>query len=135
MFERFGEAEEALQPSRDALEDDLNTPLALTRLHELVGTINRTSSDAVRSAQQRALEEGGRLIGLLEQPLTWLRGSAQADEHRIEEQIALRATRGASVVLPKPTKFAPPSRPRASCSKTAPTAPPPGGAGIRHEMF
>ena len=38
------------------------------------------------SAQQRALEEGGRLMGLLEQdPLTWLRGSAQADEQRIEE--------------------------------------------------
>ena len=92
VFERFGEAEEALRPVRDALEDDLNTPLALTRLHELVGMINRTSSDAARSAQQRALEEGGRLMGLLEQdPLTWLRGSAQADEQRIEEQIALRA--------------------------------------------
>ena len=92
VFERFGEAEEALRPVRDALEDDLNTPLALTRLHELVGMINRTSSDAARSAQQRALEEGGRLMGLLEQdPVTWLRGSAQADEQRIEEQIALRA--------------------------------------------
>jgi cysteinyl-tRNA synthetase len=54
--------------------------------------INRTSSDAARSAQQRALEEGGRLMGLLEQdPLTWLRGSAHADEQRIEEQIGLRA--------------------------------------------
>ena len=86
IFERFGEAEEALRPVRDALEDDLNTPLALTRLHELVGAINRTTSDAVRSALQRALEQGGQLIGLLEQdPLTWLRGSAQADEQRIEE--------------------------------------------------
>ncbi len=92
VFERFGEAEEALRPVKDALGDDLNTPLALTRLHELVGAINRTTSDAVRSALQRALEQGGQLIGLLEQdPLTWLRGSAQADEHRIEEQIALRA--------------------------------------------
>jgi cysteinyl-tRNA synthetase len=92
VFERFGEAEEALRPVREALEDDLNTPLALTRLHELVGMINRTSSDAARSAQQRALEEGGRLMGLLEQdPLTWLRGSAHADEQRIEEQIGLRA--------------------------------------------
>ena len=93
VFERFGEADEALRPVKDALEDDLNTPLALARLHELVGAINRTSSDAARSALQRALEEGGRLMGLLEQdPLTWLRGSARADERRIEEQIALRAT-------------------------------------------
>jgi cysteinyl-tRNA synthetase len=93
VFERFGEADEALRPVREALEDDLNTPLALTRLHELVGAINRTSSDAVRSALQRAVEQGGRLMGLLGQdPLGWLRGSVQADERRIEEQIALRAT-------------------------------------------
>jgi cysteinyl-tRNA synthetase len=93
IFERFGEAEEALRPVREALEDDLNTPLALTRLHELVGAINRTSSDATRSALQRALEQGGRMMGLLEQnPLAWLRGSTQAHARRIEEQIALRAT-------------------------------------------
>jgi cysteinyl-tRNA synthetase len=93
VFERFGEADEAVRPVKDALEDDLNTPLALTRLLELVGAINRTSSDAVRSALQRALEQGGRLMGLLEQdPLGWLRGSVQADELRIEEHIALRAT-------------------------------------------
>jgi cysteinyl-tRNA synthetase len=93
VFERFGEADEALRPVKEALEDDLNTPLAVARLHELVGAINRTSSDAARSAFQRALEEGGRLMGLLEQdPLAWLRGSARADERRIEEQIGLRAT-------------------------------------------
>src|SRR5215469_9221119 len=89
IFERFGEAAEALRPVREALEDDLNTPLALTRLHELVGAINRTSSDAERSALQRALEQGGELMGLLGQdPITWLRGSEHADQRRIEEQIA-----------------------------------------------
>jgi cysteinyl-tRNA synthetase len=92
VFERFGEAEAALRPVREALEDDLNTPLALARLHELVGTINRTTSDAARSALQRALGQGGRLMGLLEQdPFTWLRGSAEADARRIDEQIAARA--------------------------------------------
>jgi cysteinyl-tRNA synthetase len=92
IFERFGEAADALQPVKEALFDDLNTPLALTRMHELAGAINRTSSDAVRSAQQRALEEGGRLMGLLEQdPLAWLRGADAADQRRIEEQIAVRA--------------------------------------------
>ena len=92
VFERFGEADAAFQLVRDALNDDLNAPLSLTRLHELTGAINRTSSDAERSALQRALERGGRLMGLLEQnPFDWLRGSAQEDAKRIEEQIALRA--------------------------------------------
>jgi cysteinyl-tRNA synthetase len=92
IFERFGEAEEALRPVKEALADDLNTPLALARMHELAGMINRTSSDAARSAQQRALEEGGRLMGFLEQdPLAWLRGADEADQQRIEQQITLRA--------------------------------------------
>ncbi|HEY3909378.1 MAG TPA: cysteine--tRNA ligase [Stellaceae bacterium] len=93
IFQRFGQADEALRPVKDALDDDLNAPLALSRLHELASAINRTSSDAERSALQRALELGGRLMGLLEHnPLDWLRGSAQADQRRIEEQIELRAT-------------------------------------------
>jgi cysteinyl-tRNA synthetase len=92
VFERFGEAEEALRPVREALEDDLNTPLALTHLHEIASGINRTSSDAERSALQRALEAGGQLMGLLGQsPLDWLRGSAKADAERIEQRIAARA--------------------------------------------
>ena len=92
VFERFGEAAGALQPVREALEDDLNTPLALTHLHELAGAINRTSSDAERSALQRALEAGGQLMGLLGQsPLDWLQGSAKADADRIEQRIAERA--------------------------------------------
>ncbi len=77
VFERAGEADDALRPVREALEDDLNTPLALTRLHELVGAVNRTTSDAERCALQRALERGGALMGLLQQdPLAWLQGSA-----------------------------------------------------------
>ena len=92
VFERFGEADDALAPVREALEDDLNTPLALTRLHELAGAINRTSSDAERSALQRALEAGGQMIGLLSQPpLDWLHGSAKADEIRFVASIAARA--------------------------------------------
>jgi cysteinyl-tRNA synthetase len=91
VFERFGEAEAALRPVREALEDDLNTPLALTHMHELAGAINRTSSDAERSALQRALEAGGQLIGLLGQPpLDWLQGSAKADADQIEERITVR---------------------------------------------
>ncbi len=92
IFERFGEADAALGPVHEALEDDLNAPLALTRLHDLAGAINRTSSDAERSALQTALERGGRLMGLLEaNPLDWLRGSDKAEADRIERRIAARA--------------------------------------------
>src|SRR5215831_884742 len=41
VFERFGEAQKAVRPVREALEDDLNTPLALTHLHEIASGINR----------------------------------------------------------------------------------------------
>jgi cysteinyl-tRNA synthetase len=93
--ERFGEAEEALRPVRAALDDDMNTPLALTHLHELASAVNRASSDAERSALQQALATGGRLMGLLERdPLEWLRGSDRADATvdatGIEERIAAR---------------------------------------------
>jgi cysteinyl-tRNA synthetase len=92
LFERFGEAEEAMRPVKEALEDDLNTPLAIAGLHELAGAVNRTGSDAARSALACALERGGRLMGLLDKnPLDWLRGSAAADAQRIEARIAERA--------------------------------------------
>ena len=92
VIERFGEAEEALCPVCDALDDDMNTPLALTKLHDLAGAVNRASSDAERLALQSALETGGRLMGLLEHdPLAWLHGSAAADTLRIDERIAARA--------------------------------------------
>jgi cysteinyl-tRNA synthetase len=92
IFEQFGEADQAVRPVREALEDDLNTPLALTHLHELARRINSTSSDAERSALQRALEAGGQLMGLLAHPpLDWLQGSAKADADRIERRIAERA--------------------------------------------
>jgi cysteinyl-tRNA synthetase len=92
VLETFGAADTAFEPVQEALDDDLNTPLALARMHELVGAINRTSSDTERSALQRALERAGALMGLLHQsPLDWLKGSVKADEARYEASIALRA--------------------------------------------
>ena len=92
VLERSGEADEALRPVREALDDDMNTPLALTQLHELAGAVNRARSDAERSALQEALATGGRLMGLLESdPVEWLRGSTPADRVQIEERIAARA--------------------------------------------
>jgi len=129
VFERFGEADEAVRPVKDALEDDLNTPLALTRLHELVGAINRTSSDAVRSALQRALEQGGRLMGLLEQDRSAGCAAASRPTNSGSRSISRCGRRRAgNVASPKPTKSERHSPPRGFCSKTVPTAPPLGGA-------
>jgi len=92
VLERSGEADEAFRPVREALDDDMNTPLALTQLHELAGAVNRARSDTERSALQEALATGGRLMGLLESdPVEWLRGSTPADRVQIEERIAARA--------------------------------------------
>ena len=90
---RFGEPDEALRPVREALDDDMNTPLALAQLHELAGAVNRASSDAERSALQGALASGGRLMGLLERnPLEWLRLGAPTDTFRIQALVAARTT-------------------------------------------
>jgi cysteinyl-tRNA synthetase len=105
VIERFGEAEEALCPVCEALDDDMNTPLALSELHDLAGAVNRASSDAERSALQSALETGGRLMGLLECPPDhWFHGRPEVrvggsvrgvplsdDTGRIEQSIAQRA--------------------------------------------
>jgi cysteinyl-tRNA synthetase len=92
VYEPFGEADKALGPVREALDDDLNTALARTRLHELADQINRTDDRAERSALQTALKKGGQLMGLLESdPLEWLRGGDGVETARIEERIAARA--------------------------------------------
>ncbi|MEJ2679914.1 MAG: cysteine--tRNA ligase [Gammaproteobacteria bacterium] len=49
-----------------ALKDDLNTPLALTRLHEMVHTVNTCSGETQREAA-RTLRHSARSLGLLNQ--------------------------------------------------------------------
>jgi cysteinyl-tRNA synthetase len=77
---------------RTALEDDLNTPLALTHLHELAGAINRSTDDYERGRLKVGLVEGGKLMGLLGQdPEDWMRPVFAANQQRIAERIAARA--------------------------------------------
>ena len=72
-----------------ALGDDLNTPLALSHLHELAGAVNRGDDTGAR-----ALRAAGRQLGLLFQdPDAWFKGSAKAggpDAAAIEALIAER---------------------------------------------
>ncbi|HUK10783.1 MAG TPA: cysteine--tRNA ligase [Stellaceae bacterium] len=75
---------------QSALDDDLNTPLALTALHALLSELNKTSDPAIRTRLQRSLIAGGAVLGLLQRdPEAWLRGSSGQD-NAITELIAAR---------------------------------------------
>jgi cysteinyl-tRNA synthetase len=60
-----------------ALEDDLNTPLALSHLHGAVTDLNKAKTDAEKAAAKGRLLAGAELLGLLwQEPEAWLRGGA-----------------------------------------------------------
>jgi cysteinyl-tRNA synthetase len=90
-------ADPELVPSqvKEALDDDLNAPLALSRLHELVHEINLAhdlGNIAERDGLQVALASGGNLMGLLlSAPEEWLRGAQANDPILVSQLIADRA--------------------------------------------
>ena len=70
----------------------MNTPLALARLHEMVGALNKAGDDAVRVNLAANLRAGGALLGLIQGDAeTWFRGVNQSDAAEIEAQIAARS--------------------------------------------
>jgi cysteinyl-tRNA synthetase len=72
-----------------ALEDDLNTPLALTRLHEIVTDLNKAKTAEKKRPLKAALLGSGALLGLVEQdPEAWLRGGL--DPAAIDDLVARR---------------------------------------------
>jgi len=88
-------ADPAAPPSEDlmaALLDDLNVPLAIARLHEAAGRLNKASDTAERSAAKAALCAGGALLGLLQaDPEAWFQGGGDLDPAEIERLIVARA--------------------------------------------
>jgi cysteinyl-tRNA synthetase len=71
-----------------AMDEDLNTALAVSVLFELAGEVNRTKSTTA-AAQLKAL---GKVLGLLQRaPDDFLRGAAGDDSARIDALIAQRA--------------------------------------------
>ena len=76
---------------REALDDDLNTPLALARLHELIHEINIAHEGGKfddRDQLQAALLSGGQLLGLFASPPDqWLRGAQASDRVLIQMYI------------------------------------------------
>ncbi len=71
-----------------AMDDDFNTPIAVSVLFDLAGEVNRSRS-AQAAARLRAL---GATLGLLQQSAAqYLQGGSAVDEGRIAAQIAARA--------------------------------------------
>jgi cysteinyl-tRNA synthetase len=77
-----------------ALEDDLNTPLALSYLHEALGALNKAETTGEKAAAKGHLLAGADLLGLLQQDTeAWLRGGAGTsgmDDAEIDRLVAAR---------------------------------------------
>jgi cysteinyl-tRNA synthetase len=82
---------------RAALEDDLNTPLAIAALHEIAGALNKAGDEAQKAGLKGELIAGGAALGLLcHDPEAWFKGETGAcvegiGEAEIEDLIAQRA--------------------------------------------
>ena len=79
-----------------ALADDLNTPLALARLHETAAALRKCTDLAEQEQLLETLRDGADLLGLLQQsPGQWRQRSVETDDapsvERIEALIATRS--------------------------------------------
>lgn len=79
-----------------ALTDDLNTPLAISVLHELANAYHKAADDAARTAAAAALKAAAGLMGFLQQqPEAWFKwqpagAGSGLDDAAIEQAIADR---------------------------------------------
>jgi len=77
-----------------ALNDDLNTPIAMAELAGLAKAVNQATNDSERKRLAAELKAGGELLGVLQQsPATWLGGvtaGQTVDTATIEGLIAAR---------------------------------------------
>lgn len=85
-----GDAE--IDPSvLEALKDDLNTPLAISRLHGLVTALHKVTDEGERSRLGNIIKESGVLMGLLQQdPDSWFHGAGNLTSIEIEAHIQQR---------------------------------------------
>jgi cysteinyl-tRNA synthetase len=94
-FRDYSDAALPANPTGDvlaALEDDLNTPLAITCLHELAASIYREPESAERRKLEDTLIGNARSLGLLSgSPGEWLQSVSGQFVMYIKAQIAARA--------------------------------------------
>ena len=81
------------QVIEDALDDDLNTPLALAEVARIAAEARKASGDAEKQRLKSELLGAGRVLGLLQQdPAEWFgRGTSSDDDARIQTLIDERA--------------------------------------------
>lgn len=88
---KINETQEMHEPVKAALEDDLNTPLAISALHDLATRINKAATDKEKSELASSLKVSGSWLGLLqEDPESWFKGNNELDESKILKLIELR---------------------------------------------
>lgn len=77
----------------EALEDDLNTPLALSYIHDLVNRLNKAESLQNKAKYKTLLTKSAELLGILWlDPEAWFKGDASDEVQEIEMLIEQRAT-------------------------------------------
>ena len=77
----------------EALEDDLNTPLALSYIHDLVNQLNKAETLEDKSKYKTLLLKSADLLGILWlDPEVWFKGEASDEAQEIEALIEQRAT-------------------------------------------
>lgn len=76
---------------KSALEDDLNTPLAISALHEIASQLHKSRDESEKNELASQLKASGAWLGLLQQdPETWFQGTRKIDDKEILSLIALR---------------------------------------------
>ncbi|HYD32559.1 MAG TPA: DALR domain-containing protein, partial [Azospirillaceae bacterium] len=72
-----------------ALEDDLNTPMAISHLHELASTLNKAATPQEKAKAKGALLAAGEALGiLLQDPETWFKWQPEDAGALTESEIA-----------------------------------------------
>ena len=94
-----GASDAHLSPVFSALLDDLNTPAAIAKLHQLAKALNKASENE-KAAAKAALLAGGAVLGILsEDPVAWLSKSdpdgltAEVIDQMLMDRAEAKATR------------------------------------------
>jgi cysteinyl-tRNA synthetase len=87
----LNERGEVSKSIKAALEDDLNTPLAISVLHELATQLYKASSENEKNQLASILKASGALLGLLQQDVeSWFKGKTGIYEATILALIEAR---------------------------------------------
>ena len=95
------EVKETMEKIHQALADDLNTPLALSVLHQLLQQANKSPSEEQRLQWLQALKQGAELLGLFAMPLEQWNDQGKSEigidveeiEHYIEKRKQAKANK------------------------------------------